>query len=148
LTIPISDIFFQVLPGYEAAERGVDASVDQLHARASEVAQSAREAFYNLARARAAHAVTLSTITTLEAQRAVVEATVAAGMAARVDLMRLDAQLASANVASIRAEGGVAISEEAVRTLMHTEEALPPGIGEDLLAPLPELTETRDELMR
>lgn len=147
LTIPISDIFFQVLPGYEAAERGVDASEDQLRARASEVAQNAREAFYNLARARAALAVTTSTIATIEAQRTVVEASVAAGMAARVDLMRLDAQLASARVAALRAEGGVAVSEEAIRTLMHTDEPLPTGIGEDLLAPLPELTESREELL-
>jgi outer membrane protein len=147
LTYPISDVFFQVLPGYEAAERGVDASEDQLRARASEVAQNAREAYYNLARARAAHAVATSTITTIEAQRTVVAATVEAGLAARVDLMRLDAQLASAQVASLRAEGGVAVSEEAIRTLMHTDEALPSGLGEDLLAPLPELTESRDDLM-
>lgn len=146
LSYPLSDVFLQVLPGYEAAERGVDASEDQLHARASEIAQNAREAFYNLARARAAHAVALSTITTIEAQRRVVEATVSAGLAARVDLMRLDAQLASARVAAIRAEGGIASAEEAIRTLMHTDEALPPSIGEDLLAPLPELTETREEL--
>lgn len=146
LSYALSDVFLQVLPGYEAAERGVDASEDQLHARASEIAQNAREAFYNLARARAAHAVALSTITTIEAQRRVVEATVSAGLAARVDLMRLDAQLASARVAAIRAEGGIASAEEAIATLMHTDEALPPSIGEDLLAPLPELTETREEL--
>lgn len=147
LTYPISDVFFQVLPGYEAAERGVDASEDQVRARASEIAQNAREAFYNLARARAAHAVAISTITTIEAQRRVVEATVDAGLAARVDLMRLEAQLASANVAAIRAEGGVAISEESIRTLMHTEEALPSGIGEDLLAPLPEIEESPEALL-
>jgi outer membrane protein TolC len=146
LSYPVSDVFLSVLPGYEAAERGVDASEDQLHARASEIAQNAREAFYNLARARAAHAVAISTITTIEAQRRVVEATVAAGLAARVDLMRLDAQLASARVAAIRAEGGIAAAEEAIRTLMHTDEPLPPSIGEDLLAPLPELSETREEL--
>lgn len=146
LSYPISDVFLQVLPGYEAAERGVDASEDQLRARASEVAQNAREAFYNLARARAAHAVALSTIATIEAQRRVVEATVTAGLAARVDLMRLDAQLASARVAAIRAEGGIASAEEAIRTLMHTDETLPSGIGEDLLEPLPELAETREQL--
>ena len=147
LSYPISDVFFQVLPGYEAAERGVDASESQLRARASEIAQNAREAFYNLARARAAHAVAVSTITTIEAQRTVVAATVTAGLAARVDLMRLEAQLASANVAAIRAEGGVAISEESIRTLMHTDEALPSGIGEDLLAPLPDISETREALL-
>jgi len=147
LSYPLSDVFLQVLPGYEAAERGVDASESQLRARASEVAQNAREAFYNLARARAALAVATSTITTIDAQHAVVAATVEAGMAARVDLMRLDAQLASAHVAALRAEGGVAISEEAIRTLMHTDEALPGGIGEDLLAPLPELDETRASLL-
>jgi outer membrane protein TolC len=148
LSYPLSDVFLQVLPGYEAAERAVDATESQLHARASEIAQNAREAFYNLARARSAHAVAISTIATIEAQRRVVEATVDAGLAARVDLMRLDAQLASARVAALRAEGGVASSEEAIRTLLHvgSEEPLPPGIAEDLLAPLPALGESREEL--
>lgn len=147
LTYPISDVFFAVLPGYEAAERAVDASEDQLDARAAEIAQQAREAFYNWARARAALAVATSTIATIEAQERVVAATVTAGTVARVDLLRIQAQLASARVAATRAEGAVATAEEAIRTLIHEHDAPMTGVGEDLLAPLPELEEARESLI-
>lgn len=147
LSYPVSDVFFAVLPGYEAAERAVDATEDQLDARAAEIAQQAREAFYNWARARAALAVATSTIATIEAQERVVDATVSAGTVARVDLMRIQAQLASARVAAIRAEGAVATAAEAIRTLIHDHDAPMSGAGEDLLAPLPPLEESREALV-
>jgi outer membrane protein TolC len=138
LSFPLSDVFLTVLPAYEGAERVVDASHAQLQARASEVAQQAREAFYNYARARAAVEVARSAVRTIEAQEVVVQANVTAQTVARVDLLTLQAQRARAEVAVLRAEGGLAAAAEAVRTLIHEPDLGRVIIGEDILAPLPD----------
>lgn len=144
---PLSDVFLQVLPGYEAAERGVEASQSQIDSRASEVAQQAREAFYNYARARAARAVAANVVTMIEAQERVVDAAVRAGASAQIDLLRLRAQLESARVAVQRAEGGMQTAAEAVRMLMHEDGSADLAVGEDLTAPLADIRDSREQLL-
>ena len=146
LNVPISDLFFQVMPMYEAAERGADAQAAQMQMHAAEASQTAREAFYSYARARAATAVAEETVRTIEAQERVLDSSVAAGAVARVDLMRLRAQLASARVAVERARGGTAVAAEALRMMMHVDGSPEIDIAEDLLAPLPPVTESREDL--
>lgn len=148
LQYPVSDVFFQVLPAYEGAERAVDAQEAQLEATAATVAQQAREAFYNYARARAATAVAESTVHTIEAQEQVVGAAVEAGATARIDLMRLRAQLAAGHVAVERARGGTATAAEALRALMHTDDASEILVAEDLLAAMPEVSGSREDLIQ
>ncbi len=143
----LSDVFLTVLPAYEGAERVVDASRAQVRARASEVAQQAREAFYNYARARAAVEVARAAVLTIRAQEAVVRANVEAQTVARVDLLSLEAQRARADVAVLRSEGGLAIAGEAVRTLVHDPQLRPIVIGEDMLAPLPDRDGDLEELV-
>lgn len=147
LQYPISDVFFQVLPSYEGAERAVDAQEAQLQATASGVSQQAREAFYNYARARAATAVAESTVRTIEAQERVVQSAVDAGVTARIDIMRLRAQLAAGRVAVERARGGMATAAEAVRALMHVDGGTEILVAEDLLGPLPEIEGSREQLI-
>ncbi len=147
LRYPVSDVFLQVWPSYEGAERMVDAQEASLEASAAVIGVRAREAFYNYARARAAAAVAESMVQTIEAQEEVVRAAVGAGASARIDLMRLEAQLASARVALERARGGTAIAAEALRALLH-EDLGEIAVGEDLLAPIPEVTETREALIQ
>lgn len=146
LQYPLSDVFLQVLPAYEGAERAAEAAEAQVEAAASAVSQQAREAFYAYARARAATAVAEATVRTIEAQSRVVAAAVSAGAAARVDQMRMEAQLAAARVAVERARGGMATAAEAVRALMHVDDRSEIFVAEDLLAPLPEVGQDRDAL--
>ncbi len=145
---PVSDVFFQVLPAYEGAERAVDAQEAQLQATASAVSQQAREAFYNYARARAATAVAESTVSTIEAQERVVQAAVDAGVTARIDLMRLRAQLAGGRVAVERARGGTATAAEALRALMHDDGSGEILVAEDLLAGMPDVEGSREHLIQ
>nr|MDQ3034765.1 TolC family protein [Myxococcota bacterium] len=49
LTIPVTDLFLQVWPSYEAAQGAARAQEHQVRARSAEVAQQAREAFYQYA---------------------------------------------------------------------------------------------------
>lgn len=147
LTVPVTDLFLQIWPAYEAADHATHAQRYQVRAQASEIAQQAREAFYAYARARGAYAVAQQATEAVLLQEELVTAMVRAGTTAQVDLMRVQAQVAGARVATLRAEAGVRISETAVRVLMHTEDGAPIAIGEDLLGPLPTVTEPRDALV-
>jgi outer membrane protein TolC len=147
LTIPVTDVFLQIWPAYEAADGFASAQRHQVRARASEVAQQAREAFYAYARARGALAVARAAAEAAELQARLIEAMVSAGTTAHVDLARVRAQVAAARVASLRAEAGMRTAETAVRTVMHDTEGRPIAIAEDLLEPLPAVTETREQLV-
>lgn len=148
LTIPVTDIFLQILPTYEATEGSVRAQRHQMRVQASEVALRAREAFYAYARARGALAVARAAAEAAELQERLISAMVRAGTTAHVDLVRVQAQVAGARVAVIRAEAGTRLTEVALRTLMHApdEEAL--GVAENLLEPLPEVNGSREELVQ
>lgn len=132
LTYPVSDLFFAILPAHRAALGFVEASRVQILAAREQVAMQAVEAFYSYSRARAAMLVARLALSDVEAHRADVASFVDAGTAPRVELMRIDAQLASVRVGVARAEGGVAIAAEALRTLLHMPPGAPVTIGEDV----------------
>ena len=131
VTWPVSDTFITILPAYRASADFADAQRLQTEAQELTVAMNAREAYFNYARARGALLVAEATVGQIEAHRLNVEALVNAGVAAPVDLMRVDAQLSSARVGIARARAGVAISARALRTLMHVD-------GDDPIVPLGE----------
>lgn len=147
LTVPVTDLFLQVWPAYEAAEHAVHASRFQVRARASEIAQSARETYYLYARARGAWAVAQEAVRAVEVQEQLIGAMVRAGTTAHVDLVRVQAQVALARVAVIRAEAGMRNAEVALRTLMHREGDVPIAVGEDFTAEPPAITESLDALV-
>lgn len=132
LTLPVSDIFFTVLPSYRAANTAVDAQEAQRNVEERAIALRTREAYFELARARGGMIVASRTVAQTEARRDQVRALVEGGAAARVDLLRLEAQLAQAQVAHARAQGGATIAERALRLLMHTDDDQPIVLGEDV----------------
>lgn len=136
-TVPVSDIIFTILPGYRAAETAVDAQRAQLDAEARTVALRAREAFYNYARARGALRIAQSSVLQVESSRNQVAALVDAGVTPRVDLLRVDAQLAQARVGVAQAEGGVAIAHRALQILLGVGLDTELGLGQSF-ADLPQ----------
>lgn len=131
LTLPVSDIFFTVLPSYRAANTAVEAQQAQRTVEERAVSLRTREAYYELARARGGQIVAARTLAQTEARRDQVRALVEGGAAARVDLLRLEAQVAQAQVANARAQGGANIAERALRLLMHADNQ-PIVLGEDV----------------
>jgi outer membrane protein len=148
LTIPLSDMFLQILPRYRAAKDIAEAQRLSAQAEEQTVALMAREAFYNYARARASLLVAQSSLAQTEAQQRDVESLVSAGSMARVELMRAQAQVASATGALARTEGAVAIARTALRTLLHREGQEDFAITENLSEPLPALREDNDRLLQ
>ncbi len=148
LSYPVTDLFLTIMPNYEAFEGFADAERLQLDAERANVDLRAREAFYNHVRAQAKLAVAVATQEQTEANRRQVEALVRAGVSARVDLMRVEAQNAAARVGVARAQGAVQVTAHILRTLMHRPSGRGPiPIGENLAEGLPELTESRQALL-
>lgn len=139
LSWPVSDLFLTILPSYNATRDIVEAAEARERSTRQAIALNAREAFYNYARARASALVAEMAVAQAEAHRSDVASFVAAGTAAQVELMRIDAQLAAARVGKARADGGVATAAAALRMLLHVDasEAQDFQISEDLLADMP-----------
>lgn len=120
----------EAMPAYRAAKKNEEAAQYQIQAELNDVAFDGRQAFYEYARAEAGLAVANFALEAAESQRKETQALVDAGSAARVDLMRVQAQEEAARVAVEDAKFGVQVAARALQTLMHTEEL--PSLGEDL----------------
>jgi outer membrane protein len=120
----------EAMPAYRAAKKSRVAAKHQIQAELNDVAFDGRQAYYEYARAEAGLAVANFALEAAVSQREETEALVAAGSAARVDLMRVQAQEEAARVAIEQAKLGVQVAARALQTLMHTEEL--PSLGEDL----------------
>ena len=134
LSYSFTDSLAEALPAYRAAQRNEEAAEQQLEAELNNVALDARRAYYEFARATGGLAVAQSAVDAAEAQREETAAQVNVGTAARVDLLRVEAQLEAANVSLERARFGFEVSQRALQTLMHTEVV--PTLGEDLAEPV------------
>jgi outer membrane protein len=118
------------LPAYRAAKKNEVAAGYQIEAERNDVAFAAQQAYYEFARAEAGLGVANFALEAAESQRKETEALVRAGAAARVDLLRVEAQQEAARVAVERAKFGLQVATRSLQALMHTEEL--PTLGEDL----------------
>ncbi|MEM9864833.1 MAG: TolC family protein, partial [Myxococcota bacterium] len=147
VTYPVSDLFFTILPAYRAQESGIEAQEAQLDVERAQVALRAREAFYEVIRARANASVAQKSLEQAEANRDRVAALVEGGALARVELLRLQAQVAQARVGISQADSGVQVAEHALRVLLHIERSEPVRIGEDLRAVPPPFEDDVNEVV-
>ncbi len=136
----------EALPAYRAAKKSKLAARHQIEAELNNVMFAGREAYYEYARAEAGLAVANFALDAAVSQRKETAAQVDAGTAARVDLLRVQAQEEAAKVAVEQAKFGVQVSARALQTLMHTKEL--PSLGEDLSAPVVEIpSDTEEQLL-
>ncbi|MDH3654679.1 MAG: TolC family protein [Myxococcales bacterium] len=124
----------EALPAYRAAKKNKISAAYQIEAERNNVAFAARQAYYEFARAEAGLGVANFALEAAVSQRKETEALVEAGSAARVDLMRVQAQEEAAKVAVERAKFGLQVATRSLQALMHTEEL--PTLGEDLSEPV------------
>ncbi len=119
LTIPVSDLFLTIMPGYEAANAAVDAQFSQIEVERRSIAHQARVAYFELARALAGETVAEVHVSQLTRTRAHLETLVNGGVAPRVDLLNLDASIAQARAAQHQARVGVRIARQGLATMLH-----------------------------
>lgn len=151
LTWPVSDLFFAMMPALEAAEAGARARELSIEASQRGVQRSAREAFYQLARARGGLAVAQEAVRQAEAQRAQIEAAVRAGLMTDADRLSAEARVASTRQAVASAEAGVLVADAALRAMIDADDGAVYGVAEPLLdgevdAPAPVAASTRRAL--
>ncbi len=147
LAYPVSDLFFEFLPRYDAAMKVGELQRLREVSQQQTVALQARVAYYAYAQARAAKLIARSALEQTEAQRRDVDALVRGGALARVELMRAEAQVAAAKVTLSRAEGSVAVTATALRSLLHIEGEGDIALTEDLTQALPPLAGNKAQLL-
>ena len=134
LMYSFTDSLAEALPAYRAAKKNEVAAGYQIEAERNNVAFAARQTYYEFARAEAGLGVANFALEAAESQRKETESLVQAGSAARVDLLRVEAQQEAARVAVERAKFGLQVATRALQAMMHTEEL--PTLGEDLSGPV------------
>ncbi len=145
LIYSFTDSLAEAMPAYRAAKKSKVAAQYQIRAELNNVAFDGRQAYYEYARAEAALGVANFALEAAVSQREETKALVGAGSAARVDLLRVQAQEEAARVAVEQAKLGVQVTARALQALMHTEEL--PSLGEDLSEPVTGIpTETEQTL--
>ena len=146
LMYSFTDSLAEALPAYRAAKKNKVAAGHQIEAERNNVAFAARQAYYEFARAKAGLGVANFALEAAESQRKETEALVQAGSAARVDLLRVEAQQEAARVAVERAKLGLQVTTRALQALMHTDEL--PTLGEDLSGPVADIPTDTEEVLK
>jgi outer membrane protein TolC len=136
----------QSLPAYRAAKDNKQAAQHQIEAENNSVALEGRQAYYEYARAEAGLAVAKFQLDAAVSQRKETEALVNAGSAARVDLLRVQAQEEAARVAVEQANLSLQVAKRALQALMLSEEL--PSLGEDLSKPVTGIPEGTEEQLQ
>ncbi len=136
LTVPLTDIPFRLARVYEAAGLTAQARrLDEASTR-SQVATDARVAFYEYMRAQGNLAIAQRGFETAQRHREDLARFVEAGTVARVELLRVEAQVAESERVVISARESVGLAEAQLRQRLH----MPPGervtLGEALDAPV------------
>ncbi len=151
ISVPITDYFLAILPGYRAA--GVSAELARYQSEAQRVVDAlrARETFLGLARVEAAAHVAEEAVSLLKAHIDELEALFAAAQVTKADVMQARAQLAEAEVGRDRLNGAVDVTRASLREILHLDESSPIEIGENLDArdpvPIPDVAELRTQAM-
>lgn len=158
LTYPVSAIFAQVLPATEAAESAVVLEAARREAAELALVRQVREIYLEHLRARSLLAAAFDAERRARDQRRRVEVAVARGAATVVDLRRVEAGVAGAEIGVRRARAGVDTSGAALAALVGLEDdrfrpvaggvlaALPPAPEEDLATLVAEGRRARPEV--
>lgn len=141
LTIPVSDYLLATGASIDAAEANQRAAeLNQQTARTT-AAANAKIAYYNWVQRKLETVVAEQSLTQAKAQLDRVEIYFKAGRVAEADVSASRAFVASSELTVQRSKTNTQLAEQQLRLMMH-DGPRPYEIGEDLLAPFPEATES------
>ena len=144
LSVPLSDYFLRLPQTLAAANRGFDAaSLTSRHTELS-TATTAKVAYYEWARAKLQQVVREQALEQAKAQAKDVKAQFDAGSSTNADVLRLESNVATAELNLERAKNAAALAEERLRTQMHDANQGNYQIGEDVRVDLPDLDNVAD----
>jgi outer membrane protein TolC len=132
LSIPLSDYVWRFPKLYSAARNSErSASLLEQAARLN-TATDGRLAYYAWARARLQTDVAERSLASARAHLKDVSAAHQSGAASKADVLRVESQVASAELLVTRAHATTQNAEQRIRTMMHDTAGRPYAIGEDL----------------
>ena len=137
VVVPLSDYVLRIPQGVSSAqERQRSMSLNELAAQAA-AATNGRVVFYGWAKARWQVLVAKQTLTQTQGHLVDVQKLVEAGEASKADALRLQSQVASAQLFVTRAEALAQVYEQQLRVALHApaKEAL--DLGEDVQSDVP-----------
>jgi len=144
LTIPISDYVLRLSQSYAAASRSQKAAqLDQQAARLK-AGTDGKLAYYAWLRAKGQLVVAERALGQAKAHLEDARHAFEVGTTSKADVLRVESQVASAELVIAQAQNVAALNEEQIRTAMHDASGRPYEVGEDLRAEPPPLAGLTD----
>jgi outer membrane protein TolC len=137
VTVPFSDYVLKTYHAHESALANVEAQKWNAKVSQSEVANTARVFYYNWQRARGAVVVAGAAVQQNEVHLKDLKTQLLLKAATTADVYTVEARVAQAQLALIRSENLVLVTEANLRLLMHAPDEENLELGEDLMAELP-----------
>jgi outer membrane protein len=139
LAVPISDYLLRLSGAVRGATRSREAAQAEESAARASVARDARVAYYQWIRAQAREIIALASLEQAKAHRSDATNAFQAGLASKADVLQTEAAVKSAELFSEQTKNAIAMGALALRVSMHDTEGTNYQVGEDFLAPAPEL---------
>ncbi|MDB4986182.1 MAG: outer rane efflux protein [Myxococcaceae bacterium] len=131
--VPISDIFLTIIPTYKMTKKLAKVADFQRESQKLQISYDARVAYYEYARLRGNASVARASVRVREAGVRDLEALVQAGTATQTELVRAQAELATARTVETQAQGGVEVAIARIEQLTGTPLDRARGIGEPFI---------------
>ncbi|MBN2192811.1 MAG: TolC family protein [Polyangiaceae bacterium] len=132
LNVPISDYVFRTRFGVAAARGNERAARLSEQAARLQAAANARLLYFDWVRAKLQLVVTEQSLLQSREQRRLAQKSLEGGRISRVDVLRAEAQVASAELMVSQAQHLVTLSEDRLRTAMHEPNEGPLSVGDRL----------------
>ena len=153
LQVPISDYILRISRGYAAASKNLKAKQLDQQAQKLKTALDAKVAYYDWLRARGSAEVAEQTLEQAKGHLGDVKQAFAVGAASKADVLRVEAQVAQAEMLVERMRNLARITEDRLRVMMHDTSGRPYTVGENLedevvpVAQVQDLEALREEAM-
>lgn len=148
VVVPLTDYFLRTNHLNAATAHGVEAAKYRQQVAQRSAALYAQLSYYAWAQARLSAVVATRTLEQAQAHYRVADVAHQAGALTRAELLRFDAQVATAELMLERARSAEEINEDALRSWLHDPDTKRYAIGEDLMAPLPPLKRSGARALR
>jgi outer membrane protein TolC len=144
LGVPISDYIARLPSAKKASKSQIEAAELARDAEQLSAQKNARLAYYDWVRAKVGVVALEQSIVRTQARLVDAQAAFDAGVASKADVMRLDAAIANLTAAKIEAENFRELAAQNLSLMMGESEFDSFEIGEDVLAPEPNLADSDD----
>jgi outer membrane protein TolC len=137
LQLPLSDYLLRIPQGVSGARAGADAAALGDHSTRLRVAADARVLYYTWLRARGQDEVVVQSLEQARGHLEDVRHLAEAGVASKADVLRVESQVAGAELLAVRTHNLVELVEQQIRTAMHDPVTTKYSVGETVDADVP-----------